>query len=429
MSNSSSRFNRAWLAHPLIAAGFGAAFWNPWAAAPLLLVAMILIGLGSTSSSTSSTADLNAILSKVGDGELVHRLAHELSDPVQESIRVNLNSALDQTETTFREILGGMTASSNNRNWRRLQTTGLHGTFKNVLNQAQTLIDQVNSAQESIALEALLSRIFLRSERGLSMAIAHVNEALGQVGNNAAQSAELSANFAHSASAMSTAAERMSAALGSAQTAAESGTEALTILSDRAGAINSLTGKINAIAKQTNLLALNAAIEAARAGEAGRGFAVVADEVRKLADQSQRSAEEIGSAIAAMSAALETAVSQIGELNNSVSSARGTANEFGHELSGSAVSAVQVNELAIQIGSGAQNMESSMNLVATAQKARSDVSAILHGEKIVVDSLSEMELKAVEIAHSRKWVKGSADRDALINIYDALFASIEARIK
>ena len=70
-----------------------------------------------------------------------------------------------------------------------------------------------------------------------------------------------------------------------------------------------------------------------------------------------------------------------------------------------------------------------MNLVATAQRARADVSAILHGEEIVVDSLSEMEKEAVEIAHSRQWVKGSADREALINIYDALFASIEQRIK
>lgn len=429
MSNSSSRFNRTWLALPMIAAGFAAAFWNPWAAAPFLLIAMALIAFPGSHSSTSPTAELEAILRKVGEGEMVHRLPHAFSDPLQESIRVNLNSALDQTETTFREILGGMAASSNNRHWRRLQTTGVHGTFANVLDQAQTLLDQVNSAQESIALEALLSRIFLRSERGLSMAIAHVDNALGKVGSNAAQSAELSTVFAHSASAMAAAAERMSTALGSAQTAAESGTEALAILTEKADAIRSLTGKINAISKQTNLLALNAAIEAARAGEAGRGFAVVADEVGKLADQSQRSAEEIGSAIAAMSAALETTVAQIGKLNNSVSSARGTANEFGHELSQSATSADQVSELAAEIGSGVQTMELSMNLVATAQKARSDVSAILHGEEIVVDSLSELEAKAVEIAQSRKWVKGSADRQALIEIYDSLFASIESRIK
>ena len=103
--------------------------------------------------------------------------------------------------------------------------------------------------------------------------------------------------------------------------------------------------------------------------------------------------------------------------------------EFGNELSGSASSAVQVSELAAQIGSGAKAMELSMNLVSTAQKARADVNAILHGEEIVVASLSEMEKKAVEIAHSRKWMKGSADREALIEIYDSLFASIEARMK
>ncbi|WP_416195134.1 methyl-accepting chemotaxis protein [Pseudomonas sp. CCI4.2] len=159
-------------------------------------------------------------------------------------------------------------------------------------------------------------------------------------------------------------------------------THAMTQLKTESDKIGSVLDVIKSVSQQTNLLALNAAIEAARAGEAGRGFAVVADEVRSLAKRTQQSTEEIEELIAA----LQNGTQQVApSLDNSR-----TLTDKGVELSRQAGHALE------QITRTVSTIQSMNQQIATAGEQQTAVAEEITRSVLNVRDISEQTAAASE---------------------------------
>ncbi|MES9956391.1 MAG: methyl-accepting chemotaxis protein [Sedimenticola sp.] len=252
--------------------------------------ALLIFGLGigivlAWLSARSVTRPINQIALAMndiaeGEGDLTHRLD---------------DSATDET---------GQLARSFN-----IFVEKIHQLAKHTANTTDEVIGAVNHTTETTRLISSKVLDQNRETEQVATAIAEMSSTINEIAQNAV-SAEDAAKHAEQGAETGKAVVSASAdAIDALNSEIRSATEVIGKVESDSEAIGSVLDVIKGIADQTNLLALNAAIEAARAGEQGRGFAVVADEVRNLAIQTQNSASEIETMISHLQENVHQAVS------------------------------------------------------------------------------------------------------------------------
>ena len=204
---------------------------------------------------------------------------------------------------------------------------------------------------------------------GKSITVSAASEQMLSTTQNIAHNCEDASNLSHSTKAIiDEGVERINATISSIRKQSEeirANSEAVDKVAKRSMDINSIVNTIEEIAAQTNLLALNAAIEAARAGEAGRGFAVVADEVRALASRTSASTKEIADMVQGIQMDAATAVRSI---NQSVTNMEATSEETAEVESTMRNMLEHVNNVNMQItqiASAAEEQSAATNEIST----------------------------------------------------------------
>ncbi len=270
-------------------------------------------------------------------------------------------------------------------------------TMVNVASEANGIADRVASASEELSaqVEQVSQGAEVQQQRVADTATAmeEMNATVLEVAKNATEATTESNSAKHKAEQGAELVDHVVSAINQVNQVAGTLQVDMEKLGKEAQAIGGVMTVITDIADQTNLLALNAAIEAARAGEAGRGFAVVADEVRKLAEKTMEATKEVGDNIRVIQNATETTVQNVNAAVKSVTEATTLANNSGEALS-------QI----VKMTTGTSDLISGIATAAEQQSATSEEinNAIDEVNRIVSETTDGMTQSAVAVQELAK---------------------------
>jgi len=318
----------------------------------------------SAGSETQQTAIFGSIIVVIIAGLIAAMNTRGVVRPLK--IVVERANAIAAGDLTGAELsTRGQDETADLTNSMNKMQTNLREVMQSIGQIAQT----VASASEEISAAATQSAEGSRAESDqsaqMATAVQKMSASVGDVSNNsmkAAESAKQAAEVAKHGGVI------VNEALANMRSIAESvGATAKRIeeLGKNSDQIGKIVAVIDDIADQTNLLALNAAIEAARAGEQGRGFAVVADEVRKLAERTTKATKEIAQMIETVQKETGAAVSQMQAGTQQVEAGVETTAKAGASLEKIITAAQQVGDMISQIATAAVQQSSTAEEIST----------------------------------------------------------------